>query len=85
MYGKTTPSAADFDDMVIGLKLEFAAYSIVFSYGSSFHRAVFVLKDTAGIGQCFIQKKPIKIVSQVVMGNDIFFAPFQGIALKVVI
>jgi len=85
MYGKTAPSAPDFDDMVFGMKLEFAADSIVFCYGSRFQRSVFVLKDAAGVGQCFIQKKLIKIVSQIVMSNDIFFAAFQGIASKVVI
>jgi len=49
--------------MVTGVKLEFAADSIVFCYGSRFQRTVLVLKDAAGVGQWFIQKKPIKIVS----------------------
>ena len=61
MDGKTAPSAADFDDMIFGTKLEFSADSIVFCYRSIFQSTIFVLKDATGIGQCFIQKKPIKI------------------------
>ena len=72
MHRKPAPAGADFNHPVTGLQFEHPANPIVFGLRCLFQGALFVLEDAAGIGHGIVEEQTIKIISKVIMSQDVF-------------
>jgi len=79
MNGEPTPAGADFQQVIAGGELEFAADPVVFGDGSTPQGRLRGFKDATGIGQGFIQEQCVKVISQVVVGRYVDLASFLGV------
>ncbi len=65
------PAGADLEHVVAGAEVELAADPVVLRDGCLGQRRLLVFEDAAGVGQGFVQKELVELVSQVVVREDV--------------
>lgn len=82
MGGKSTPTATDFEEMIGGLELEFAAKGVVFSGLCGLEGLVGVGEKGGGIGHRGIEPNLVEIVSEIVVFGDVLAGGVEAIGAE---
>ena len=77
--GKTTPTAANFDQMIHWLQLQFLANQFFFIIGGLFQAHARLFKYRAGIHHAGIQEQLEKVIAQVIMLGNILTAAINRV------
>src|SRR6266566_349236 len=81
---KAAPSRANFEQMIVRAKIEFAADSIYFGDSRFLERRIGTGKDRARVHQGGVEDELEEIVAEVVVRGDVALTARPGIAIEVV-
>ena len=80
--GKSAPTAADFEEMIGGLELEFAAKGVVFGGLCGLEGLVGVGEKGGGIGHRGIEPNLVEVVAEIVVFGDVLAGGVEAIGAE---